>query len=278
MSEASELLLRHLPAIQQIITAVCRRKGMTLDEVEEFSAVVRLRMVENDYAVLRAFQGRSTFKTYLTSVVTRMLIDHQREEWGKWRRSAGAERLGTAAVELERHLYRDGRALEEALTIVGARFPEIPRPELVELAEQLTPRARRQVVALEEACDVVIPDACEDTERRDTAVRISHTAQAFMARLETDDRLLLKLRFDAEMSVREISQSLRLDYQPLWRRLQKLYRDLRWALERAGIAAADVEKVIGSDVLLDFHLKNSDAVPSEEIESSEARRQEDMSS
>jgi RNA polymerase sigma factor (sigma-70 family) len=278
MSEPSEFLLQHLPEIRQVLTAVCRRKGMDVDEIEEFAAVVTLRLVENDYAILRAYQGRSTFKTYMTSVVTRMLIDCQRREWGKWRDSAGAERLGGAAVELERLLHRDGHPLEEALSIVGAHHPDLTRTELVDLAEQLAPRSRRQLVALEEAREVRAADDVDRSEKSDTAARISRVVTAFIETLSSHDRLILKLRFDSEMSVTQISNALHLEYQTLWRRLQKHYRQLRQQLERAGIRGTDVEKIVGADVLLDFQLKNCGPVPSEQEESGVAARQEDISS
>src|SRR5689334_6294840 len=136
MSEPSELLLQNLAMIQQIILTVCRRNGLDPDETDEFAGVVRLRLVEDDYAVLRAFRGRSTLKTYLTAVIMRLLLDHRRQEWGKWRNTALAERLGDAAMELERLLHRDERPLEEALSIAGSRHPELTRADLVELAEQ----------------------------------------------------------------------------------------------------------------------------------------------
>lgn len=277
MSEPSELLLQNLTALQQIITAVCRRKGMKPDDIEEFSGVVRLRLVENDYAVIRAYQGRSSFKTYLASVVPRMLIDHQRHEWGKWRDSAGAERLGDVAVELERLLHRDGRTLDEAVAVVSARHPELTRAEFVELASQLAPRNRRTVVALEEAGDLGFNET-DRAENADTAARISRIVIAFIAGLPRDEQLVFKLRFDSAMSVTEISRSLRLEYGPLWRRLQKRFRQLRQQLEGAGVGTADIEKLVGSDVLLDFQLKNCALRPSEDDESSVAARQEDMSS
>ncbi|HJQ41101.1 MAG TPA: sigma-70 family RNA polymerase sigma factor [Thermoanaerobaculia bacterium] len=278
MPEPSELLLQNLPAIQQIITAVCRRKGMDTDEIEEFAGVVRLHLVEDDYAALRAFRGRSSFKTYIAAIVMRLLIDHRRREWGKWRDSAAAERLGSAAVELERRLYRDGRPLEEALTMVAAKHPELTRSELTDLAGQLAPRTRRQYVPLEAAAHMTVGGECDRVEHRDIASRISRVVNAFLQGLPREDQLLLKLRFHSDLTVTEISRSLRLEYQRVWRRLQKLYRDLRQHLEDAGVAAADVEKLAGTDVLLDFHLKNCGVVPSQEGESSGAARQEDMSS
>src|SRR5215212_4818774 len=114
MPEASELFERNLPLIEQVIAMVCRRSGMTADDIEEFAQIAKLRLLENDYAAIRAFQGRSSFSTYIASVVMRILLDHRNHEWGKWRRSAEAERLGALAVDLERLLYRDGRTVEEA--------------------------------------------------------------------------------------------------------------------------------------------------------------------
>lgn len=277
MAEPSELLLQNLTALQQIITAICRRKGMKSDDIEEFSGVVRLRLVENDYAVIRAYQGRSSFKTFLASVVTRMLIDHQRHEWGKWRDSAGAERLGEVAVELERLVHRDAHSLEEAIAVVCTRHPELTRAQLIELSTQLAPRNRRTVVALEEVGDIPFHEA-DRTENADTAARISHIVVAFIAALPRTEQLVFRLRFDSAMSVTEISRSLNLRYGPLWRGLQKRFQELRQQLERAGIGNADIEKLVGSDVLLNFQLKNGAPRPSEDDESSIAARQEDMSS
>lgn len=279
MSDARELLLQNLPALQQIIRSVCRRRGMNPDETEEFAAVVRLRLVEHDYAVIRAYQVRSSFNTYIAAVVTRMLIDYQRHEWGKWRPSAGAEKLGDIAVELERLLHRDGKTLDEAWSTMSPRHPELTRVQLGELAEQLTPRNRRQFVALDEVSNMAASEEGDAAERSDTAARISQVVANFISGLPRHEQLILKLRFDSEMSVTQIAGALREDYQKLWRGLQKLFRDLRHHLESAGIAAGDVEKIVGSDVLLDFRLKNCGPVPSpEQEESSVAARQEDMSS
>lgn len=278
MSEPSEILLQNLSAIQQIVTAVCRGKGMDAQEIEEFAAVVRLRLVENDYAIVRAFRGRSSFRTYMTSVVARLLIDYRRQEWGKWRDSAAAERLGAAGVDLERLLQRDGRAAEEAVAIVMARHPALTRAELLELAAKIAPRTRRKMVPLEDASHVSIEDSSARAQQAQTAARISHVVRAYIAGLAPDDQLVLKLRFDSDMSVTQIAQSLKRDYQRLWRHLQKLYGDLRQHLQREGIGRVDVENLVGSDVLLDFQLKNCDRRPSEEEESSVAARQEDMSS
>src|SRR4051812_37289991 len=111
MSELRDFLLEQLSEIEQIVASICRRRGMDANATEEFTAVVRLKLVEDDYAVIRAYQKRSTFPVYIAAVVRRLLLDHHNREWGKWRTSAEAERLGSLAVALERILYRDHRSI-----------------------------------------------------------------------------------------------------------------------------------------------------------------------
>jgi hypothetical protein len=74
MSDLSDFFLQNLTLIEQTISSVCRRKGMNADEIEEFAAVVKLRLIEDDYAVIAAFQRRSSFGTYIAAVVARLFI------------------------------------------------------------------------------------------------------------------------------------------------------------------------------------------------------------
>jgi RNA polymerase sigma factor for flagellar operon FliA len=80
-----------------------------------------MRLVENNYAVLRKFQNRSALRTYLASVIDRLSLDFCTEKWGKWRPSAMAERLGPVAVMLEQLVTRDAHTVEEAIEIVRTK-------------------------------------------------------------------------------------------------------------------------------------------------------------
>lgn len=66
--------------------------------------------------------------TYLTVVIERLCIDHLRGEWGGWRPSALARRLGPAAVLLETLVYHERLALDAAIATLrlthGARETE----------------------------------------------------------------------------------------------------------------------------------------------------------
>lgn len=279
MSDPSDLLVRELPLIERITRAICRRNGMEPDPTDEFLAEVRLRLVRDDYAIIRAYEGRSLFATYIAAVVRRMLIDSWRREAGKWHASAEAERLGDIGIAVERALHLEGRTVEEAHRMLAIHYPGLSVVEIERIAGRLPPRARRLKVDLDEAVLVEAPAESDDIVRNETAARISKVVCAFIDTLPHDDQLLFHLRFDCEMTVAQIARSLHRDQQLLYRRLYKHFRDLRDALTAAGIDARAVEDLIGSDsAFLDFRLKKRSLRPSEGDESAVASRQEDTSS
>lgn len=264
----SEILLENLPLVSQIVKNVCRGRGMDACQTEEFAGFVHLRLVENDYAIVQAFKGRSSFGTFLTTVIGRLLNDYRNHEWGKWHASAEAKRLGETAVELERLVVRDRRSIDETLAILQPRFPGLTKASIEELLARLPTRYRRRFVELEkrrEELEETVDD--DEVEDRETADRISSVVSQFIDGLPREDRLLLQLRFESNMPVPQIARSLKEDVQLLYRRLRKHFAGLKETLESAGVSASDAARLIGSDkVLLDFDLKSRDRRPSNDDE------------
>jgi RNA polymerase sigma factor for flagellar operon FliA len=251
---------------------------MDADATEEFAAIVRFKLVDDDYAVIRAFRNRSPFPVYIAAVIKRLLLDHWNREWGKWRPSAEAERLGPLAVALERILYRDRRSLDDAAMLLANTFPGVSRAELETLAAHLPPRLQRRKVNIEEASHIQAGSAAGGPLQREMAVRISAIVVSFIARLPEHDQLLLRLRFHAEMTVAQIARALREDQQALYRQLQKHFKALRVQLTAEGVAAGDVEALIGNDgVVLDFDWKKRDRQLSEPDDRDVAAGQEESS-
>lgn len=277
MPEPSEFLLENLQLVRQITASICRRRGVEPDEIDDFISEVQLRLVSDDYAIIRAFRGRSTFATYLAAVVTRQLLDYRNHQWGKWHASAEAERLGEVAIAVERALYRDHQTIDEALTSLSANHPQLTRAEIERLKARLPHRLRRKMVDLDEASQVASVAAKTDPAQSETAEQISTIVASYINRLPKDDQLILKLRFDADMSVAEISRALHIDQQTLYRRYYKHFLRLRTELEQVGVAADDVAALIGTDAaFLDFGLKNDDVSPSEDTERAVSGRQEEL--
>jgi RNA polymerase sigma factor (sigma-70 family) len=265
MPPPSDILLEHLPLVERIIRKVCGGR-MDASHIEEFSGFVRLRLIENDYAILRAFIGRSSIGTYLTTVVARLLNDYRNHEWGKWHASAEAKRQGNLGLDLERLIVRDARPLNEAFRILLPDYPGITKAELEELAARFPKRHRRRMVGLDQRPEPSVASGAHDVvSDAETGALISKVVCAFIDRLPGKDQLLLQFRFEGDMTVPEIAKSLGEDAQSLYRRLRLRFAELREELEKAGVSLADAAKLIGSDgAVLDFKLKNKGRRPSNE--------------
>jgi RNA polymerase sigma factor (sigma-70 family) len=259
-----ELFQANLGLVDRVIAGVCRRAGLRDADAEDFASTAKLALIENDYAILRGFEGRATLGTFLTVVVQRLLS----REWirlrGRWHPSAEAERSGPAAVLLEKLTVHDGRSLDEAIEIVRAVDPSLDRRSVRELAERLPQRpARPRLVPLPEGeHQFVAPGAADERANEAETLRISERAarvvRETVAALPLQDRMLIRFHFGSELSIADASRILGVPQRPLYRRVEALLRQLRDALEREGVGAAAVEDLIstGGSELFDFGLRN----------------------
>jgi RNA polymerase sigma factor for flagellar operon FliA len=241
-----------LPVLDRIIAFEVRRHHGSTDTHEEFRSQVHLRLIENDYAILRKFEGRSTIRTFLTTVVVNQFKDHLNRELGKWRPSAMAKRLGSVATQLERCLIRDGLSFDEACRVLATKHGITSgRAELEQIAAKLPIRYRRRyepetaieaVPAPGEADHLVI-----DSERQARLDSVMAVLSRERARMPPEDAMIVALRFEDGRKVSEIAGILRLPQKPLYDRIKKLTTQLRTRLEAAGIDAALVRELLDED-------------------------------
>ncbi len=263
-----ELLTANLPLIERAVAYACRRNRLDANEAEEFAAIVNLKLVENDCAILHAYEARSEFATFISVVVQRMALDYRIHLWGKWHTSAEAKRLGPLAIDLERLLHRDDRTLEEAVVLLAGEHDGVTRESLAALAARLPERAPRlREVAIGDAEPRAQTSAPEERllegERRRTSEQLSAIMSAILHRLPEQDQLILQLRFEGGMPMSDIARALQVDQRPLYRRVERLMRDIRVDLERRGVDASVVLDLIGRDeAVLDFDLGNQNRRPS----------------
>jgi RNA polymerase sigma factor (sigma-70 family) len=244
---AERLFLEQLPAIERVVGALCRRHGLSGDDAEEFASMTRLKLIEDDYAVIRKFRGGSSLPTYLTVVAARLLQEHRIARWGRWRPSAESRRRGSVAIRLETMVRRDGLRLDEAaerlrttgetalsdreLAALLAELPERPPLRPVEVAADLVPEA----AALAQADDFV---------EREERAREQHDAQAALhealAELNPEEQVIVRMRFWEGLSVADAARALGHDQKPLYRRLERALEQLRAHLERRGLSRGDV--------------------------------------
>jgi len=238
---AEELFLANVTTIDRIAAFICRRNHVA-EDAEEFASQVKLSLLERNYEIIRKFEGRSSFPTYLTTVMHRLFYQYRVKEWGKWRPSAEAKRLGDAAITLEKLLTRDGYTFSEAVRKMSDR----PVAELEAIHHRLPPRQPRPVLVSDDsAADLASSTTSEDTieqqDREQSARTAARVLDESMTEFDAEDRLILQLRFWHARRVADIATDLHLDQKKTYKRIDKLLARLRVALERAGVSRAVVE-------------------------------------
>ncbi len=220
--------------LTRVIRDVGRQARLSPDDALDFGQTVHLKLLERNYEPVRQFSGRSSFKTYLTVVVRRMLIDWRRTQRGKWRSSAAARRLGPQAMTLERLIYRSGHTLDEAVQMMAARPGAGSTAELERLAAQIPMRWSYRTVSIEVAPVTGAADFDDPVERVDdhlASIALRQRLRAALDALPSADRVLLDLRYGRMLRVPAIAAALNADSKTLYRRCEQALRALRSTLQ-----------------------------------------------
>jgi RNA polymerase sigma factor (sigma-70 family) len=220
-----QLLIANYPVVQSVVRAVVRRQRVTWSDAEELASCVALRLVDNRYALLRKFEGRSSFRTYLTTIVDRMYRDTWIARRGRWRPSAQAKRLGATALRLERLTVRDGIPFDQACEMLRTNFraTETAR-ELEGMRATFPRRVRKRVTSIE---NLLVEPAQPRTEDAEEA-RPRHDAVADAVRvLPEGDRHILELRFNRGWAINRIAAEMNLTPRAMYRRFERILSGLR---------------------------------------------------
>lgn len=246
------LLTTHAPRIDRILDSLCRRNAWLGDEAEDFCQWVRLRLWEEDFALVRAFGGRSSFATYLAVVIHNLLRDFRNQRLGKWRPTAAARRLGETGVLLDTLLHRDRRSLDEAIEILRRNHAVTLSPAaLASMAATLPAHYPRRVEGASTLDDRVAAERADRRLVEGEQARVARQAEAALdqalASLGPEDRLLLSLRYREGFRVSQIARRLHQEPKALYRTFEKLLVVLRRRLEAAGLTAAAVIAILGKE-------------------------------
>jgi RNA polymerase sigma factor for flagellar operon FliA len=254
--------LDNLLLIERVTAFVCRKFGLMGADAEDFASMARLKLIEDDYAVLRKFENKCMLSTYLTVVLQRHYLDEKVRAWGKWRPSTRARQGGDAAILLERLVSRDGLGLAEASTIVRQKFTELDSRALEVLGASIVvrqPRRPLKAERMEELGEPVSEASPENDlladEREEAERHVAAVLNREMDRLPPEDRLIMKLRFIDGMKVSTMARLLGADQKQLYRRIDRVVASLRQSLLAAGVAMSDIGDMLthGADALhVDF--------------------------
>jgi RNA polymerase sigma factor (sigma-70 family) len=240
-TETAQPTCFELALVSQIARALARRHRLSAEDQQDFEQHVHLKLLERRYDVFERFEGRSSLRTYLTTVVSRLLLDWQNSRLGKWRPSAAARRLGPHAVAIEQLMDRDGLTPNEAVEVLCDQPEKPSRADLERIREQLPRRVRRRPITL----DIVDTEAnqafVDHVEARDNAAqkrRIRGALWRSLDRLPAQDRSLILLHYWGAYSIRSIAERWREEPKTLYRRAQRAIRTLRSTLADYGVTTS----------------------------------------
>lgn len=235
-----DLFTQHFETIDSALAHACRVHRLAPDVADEFRSWATIRLLDNDQAILRKFQERSKMRTFLITVVQRLYLDWRNAEWGKWRPTAEARRLGIVAIELERLVLRDQLAYSEAVhTLVSRGLSTADECEAVWV--QLPRRPRRKRVDEEDMAALPsnssASELVDSEEARAEVTALCDALTRAMAALSDADRTILQLRYWSGQTVARIAALTGENQKALYRRFDRLAADLRHRLEGEGLSA-----------------------------------------
>ena len=249
---AERLLLDNLAWIERACAGLARRHGLSGDEADDFLSWARLRLLENDCAILRKFRGECAPTTYLAIVLSTLFRNYRVREWGKWRSSAAARREGAVALRLEALVYRDRCPLEEA----GERMrtageTALSDRSLATLLARLPVHGGRPVSAgdgpLAEAPSAARDEADAGVLRGEadaSRARGEEVLRGAVDRLSPRDQVVFRMRFWEGLSVAQIARGLGVPQKGLYRRFERALARMRRDLERGGLSRQDVREML----------------------------------
>jgi RNA polymerase sigma factor (sigma-70 family) len=248
---AEALFLEHLAWIDKVAALAARKHGLWDADADDFASWVKMRMVESGYSVFQKFRGESELRTFIAVVVSREAHAYLRERKGRWRPSAKAQALGPPAPELEKLVRNDGYTLNQAgEKLRTAGRTKLSDLELARLLDQLPekPPLRPKQVPDEGLNESPGPSSADEvvTAGENEAYRsgvMAALARA-MANMTPEEQLIVKLRFGQGATLAHVARTLGLEQKPLYRRIEKLRKQLHDYLVQEGISAADVRALL----------------------------------
>jgi RNA polymerase sigma factor (sigma-70 family) len=245
-ADPERTFLENLAIIERILAVIARRHSLTKQDSDDFGSWAKSRIIENDYAVLRKFAGRSTLSTYLTVVLANSFRDYRNGLWGRWRPSAEATRLGPTGIRLEELLYRDDCSLREAMGILQSAGCEVRESELRRMASRIPPRSTHTEVSIDKADDSSLAEEAPTTISEET-LAVTGALREAVEQLPPVERVIARMRFWDDLSVADIARALRIEQKPLYRKLESIQNRLRVWLEERGINRERAAEVLAGE-------------------------------
>lgn len=254
--KAKALLESNLSITNDVVRKFCYRHNIAGDDADEYNSHVYEKLLEDDCRKIREFKGGSSYKTYITVVISRILIDRIRSG-RRWKPSQKAMDMGEDAVILEELIYRRNYSFEQAystlttnhgssisrdrayeiVTLLQRRYVRSKRPRVVELVDNISDNR-------DTAPDMVVVNK-EISKKKD---RLENVIKEIREFLSNEERLLLRMRFEGNIKISEIARVLKRERNYVDKKLKKIFVEFREDLLSRDISIDDVKDIIASGI------------------------------
>jgi RNA polymerase sigma factor (sigma-70 family) len=238
-----EFLTAYSPLIHQVIQVFERGP----DLVGDCFLFVCEKLCHDQFRRLRRFKsdGRARFSTWLRVVVRNLCLDWHRQEFGRQQIFHTIARLTPLDQEVFRRVYIQNLTKEDCYFRLLEHYRELTlsliEDSLNRIQQALTPRQlwllqtrRPKAESLEDGTDEhegssrQTTDPGPDPETLAAAKEQQAALESALGQLHASERLLLKLRFDQEMTLLGIARLMELkDAQTADRRIRDVLEKLR---------------------------------------------------
>lgn len=267
-----ELIHRHIEFIEKQCFTVVRmkrtahspRQDIELEnEALELSGRVMDQLSGNNFQVLRQFENKSKFTTYLTTIIAHQAIDMIRRKKGRNREKERAREFGDIGMQVyqktivqglstERayqEFQNDGRAAmsESEFMKIAARISGSDRnPGAIPNQDDNLIRMGHQNC---ETGEIISPDNRNNPE--DTAIRnnqrqqMDQLLQDILNELNGEDKLIIRMRFPVSRdqepeSIDSIAAALGISSKAVYKRVSRILKKCRQKILKKGLKSHDI--------------------------------------
>lgn len=185
------------------------------------------KLSENDFYRLVSFkpEGSASFRSWLNVVIVNLCIDWQRHKWGRARPFKSIRNLSLLDQRVFKYRFQQRLSPQACFASMQADFPDLTELQLASavsrINETLTQRQhwllsmkQIQMVSMDQADNsqpaATPTDPGPDPELSTALSQKQHQLQQALAMLSPRQRLLIKLRYQQELSLKEVARLTRL--------------------------------------------------------------------
>lgn len=249
---ARDAWVEFLDAYSPVLYQTARACTYNQDDAAECYLHICERLARDSFRRLLKFkpEGKASFATWLRVVARNLCLDWHRSQSGRIRPFKSLGQLSPLELEVYNCRFLRGASQEETLQQLESLSPGVSLSELPSIEEHLQSSlssrqqwilgTRKQsefsstvAVAGEESdSDVLdVPDPCPSQESQLVEQELRSRLEKSVSSLPAQERLLVRLRFEQDLSLEEIARLCGLqDAQRVHRRLAAILKKLRTAM------------------------------------------------